>query len=139
MHMEFNTPMRPAIAKRLEHNGKSCWLPIPARYRELAEAARILGLKDEADEDDMEIMEYRSLIGVVPVKYNTWREIDSIAECLSRLTPGQLNAVKALCAEFGISFGGVGGFFEFIADEKLTTLQEIKEKGVPISSDEGDE
>ena len=130
-------PMRPAMAKLLEHNGKTYWLPIPARYRELVEAVRVLGIKDEADEDDMQTVEYRSLIGVLPVKYNTWREIDSIAECLSMLTPGQLEAVKMMCAEFGISFGDIGNFFEFIAGIKLTTMQEIKEKGIPVLSDEG--
>jgi len=103
------------------------------------DCVRALGIKRIEDERDMRTVEYRSLIGVVPTEYNTWREIDSIAECLSRLTPGQLEAVKMLCAEFGLSFGGIGCFFDFIAKEKHLDMQEIWGKGIPVTFEEGDD
>jgi hypothetical protein len=135
--METKAPMRPVISKLLEHNGKTYLLPVPARYRELLECVQVLGIKDVEDEEDMRIVEYRSLIGVAPDYYYNWQLVDEIAECLSRMTPGQLEAIKMLCKEFDLEFVFIDCFFDFLAAAKSTTIQEIRKKGIPITSSEG--
>jgi hypothetical protein len=139
MKMEQKAPMRPVISKRLELGGKSYWLPIPARYRELTECVRVLGVKSVEDEDDMQTVEYRSLIGVVPELSEHWRTVDDTSEALSRLTPGQLDVITRMCAEFELPFDYIWDFFAFIADAKKMTLHEIRYYGVPTKTENGDD
>ena len=131
--------MRPAMSKLLERNGKTYWLSIPARLSELVECVRVLKIKEPEDEDDMRRTEYRSIIGVLPNRSESYnREVTRTARCLSRLTPEQLDAVKRLCAAFGLTFGDVGKFFSFIAEIKGVTCEDIYKNGVPITDEGGD-
>lgn len=53
--------MKPYISEILEHNGKTYALPVPSKYRELLDCVHALGLKDEADEEDMRLVGYKAL------------------------------------------------------------------------------
>jgi len=131
--------MRPVMSELLECNGKTYRLSIPARLHELVECTRVLKIKEPEDEDDMRRTEYRSLIGVLPNRSeNPYREVTRTARCLSMLTPEQLDAVKRLCAAFGLMFGNVGQFFSFIAEIKGVTCEDIYKNGIPITGEGGD-
>jgi len=54
--------LKPYISKILTHKGQTYLLPIPAKYRELLDCAKTLNLEDEADETDMVVTGYASLI-----------------------------------------------------------------------------
>ncbi|GHU90523.1 hypothetical protein FACS1894202_10440 [Clostridia bacterium] len=58
--------MKPYIAEILEHDGRTCKLPIPPKYRELLSCVKTLGLKDTADEDDLITVGYETLIVIKP-------------------------------------------------------------------------
>jgi hypothetical protein len=106
----------------------------------MVEAVRILGIKDAADEEEMQIVEYRSLIGITPSIGASWLLVEEIAECLSVLTPGQLDAVKRLCIEFSLTFADVDDFFDFVVKTKDISRGKFKREGIPAPrTDEGDE
>jgi len=131
--------MRPVISRLYEHNGKTCLLPESARLNEQMEFVRVLGIKDEKDEDDLRIIEYRSLIGVVPDASCTLTEIDDTARCLAMLTSVQLDAVKFLCAEFNLTYHNVSQFFEFIQTAKGVSHEQLHKIGVLENKDIAEE
>ena len=137
--MKNKIPTRPVISELHEHNGKQFWLPNPPRYKELVDCVRVLGIKSKEDEDDMRIIKYRSLIGVVPSNDDHWSMINGVAGCLAKLNPGQLEAVKMMCAEFDLTFHNVGQLFDFLALAKGIRRKLIKKHGIKIQTDEGDE
>ena len=95
--------MKPYIAEILEHNGRTCKLPIPSKYRELLSCAAALGLKDAADEDDLNLIGYESLIGITPELSDNYELVEETAEMLSKRTEEQVKAIAALCKAFNIT------------------------------------
>jgi hypothetical protein len=100
--------MRPYIAEILEHAGQTHTLPRPAKLRELKECVRALGLKDEADEEDMRVVGYKSLIVPTPSEFEPRLLIIETADNLARLNDEQIKAVSALCDAFALTFGDLG-------------------------------
>jgi len=130
--------MRPIIAKLLERNGKTFLLPIPPRLNDLKEYVRVLGVRDEADEEGVRFLEYRSLIGVAPATGDRFCEWDDTTVHLSMLTPGQLDAVRLMCASFDLAFENLRHFFDFIGLAKGITRDEMKKSGVPAALKSGE-
>ena len=99
--------MRPYISEILERGGKTYALPIPAKYRELLDCARTLGLKTEADEENMHRVCYKALYVPEPNKNDFYSYVRQTAEALSKLDENQVKAIAALCDAFGLPFGRV--------------------------------
>ena len=99
--------MRPYISEILERGGKTYALPIPAKYRELLDCARTLGLKTETDEENMRRICYKALYVPEPGEYDFYSYVRQTAEALSKLEENQVKAVAALCDAFGLPFGRV--------------------------------
>jgi len=107
--------MKPYIAYLMEHNGRTCLLPIPAKYRELVSCVRTLGLKGAADEDDLETIAYESLIGIKPELTDDYQLVEDVAEALSKLTQDQVMNVVAVCKAFNIGkFTAIGDVINFL-------------------------
>ncbi|MDR0859085.1 MAG: hypothetical protein LBN97_08655 [Oscillospiraceae bacterium] len=113
--------MKPYIAQILEHNGNTCKLPIPAKYRELLSCVNTLGLKDVADEEDMVVVGYETTIGIKPELTDSWWEIEDSAKSLSTLTMVQVNAVVAAYNAFNFTkFADISGISEYLKQGGIT-------------------
>jgi len=71
-------------------------LPMPAKYRELLDCAKTLNLEDEADEEDMVITGYASLIAPEPLLSDSNYLVEATANTLFKLTPEQVSAVQSV-------------------------------------------
>jgi len=97
--------MKPYISRVLEHNGKTFRLPLPSKYRELIDCVRTLGIKSVEDEGDMRVIGYETLCDLpVPDKSADSFLVESIAEDLSRFTPGQVKAISLMCRQFDFGY-----------------------------------
>ncbi len=81
---------KPYIAEILEHNGKTCLLPMPAKYRELLDCSNTLGLKDAEDEDDIRIVGYKALYVPEPDSGEIESCVSMIADELYKLSDQSL-------------------------------------------------
>ena len=99
--------MKPYISEILEHNGKTHQLPIPAKYRELLDCAHALGLKDEADEDDLQRVGYKSLYVPEPDLYDSRLRVEETAAALCALSEAQVRAIGVFCAVFNLPFSRI--------------------------------
>ena len=132
--------MRPVIAKLLERDGKTYMLPIPPRLNDLKECARVLEIETMKDEEDISFLGYRSLIGVAPAEGDRFCVLGDTEAYLSMLTREQLDAVRKLCAAFGLTYENIAHFFDFIRLAKNLSRDELMKKGVPANkSGEGTE
>jgi hypothetical protein len=104
--------MRPYIAEILEHEGRTHTLPMPAKLRELEACVKALGLKDDADEDDVRVVGYKTLIGIKPDDF-TVRSAYAAAERLADLSEEQAKAVASVHKAFGLKrYDAVIGIIE---------------------------
>jgi len=101
--------MKPYISEILEHDDKTCLLPIPPKYRELLDCVRALGLKDEADEDDLRYVGYKALYVPEPDVNDSRLRVGEIAALLSALSETQVRAIGIFCGAFNLPFGGIAG------------------------------
>jgi len=106
--------MKPYVSVILEHDGKAHTLPIPAKYRELLDCVRALGLKDGDDEDDMWLVGYKALYVPEPDIYCPRYEVEKTATELSKLTEAQVCAIGVLCRAFALPFGDIMGILAYI-------------------------
>ena len=77
--------MKPYVSEILEHNGKTYALPVPAKYREILDCVRELGVKDIADEDDLERVGYKSLFVPEPDLSDSHYDVERTAIEISKL------------------------------------------------------
>ena len=99
--------MKPYLSEILEHNGKTHALPIPAKYRELFDCVRVLGLKDTADEDDMKLIGYRSIHIPKPDLNLSRHDVYETGVKISNLSDAQVKAIGDLCDAFQLPFSDV--------------------------------
>jgi hypothetical protein len=74
---------------------------MPAKLRELEVCVKALGLKDEADEDDLRVVGYKTLIGIMPEDFVV-RSAYAAALRLANLSEEQAKAVAAAHKAFGL-------------------------------------
>ena len=97
--------MKPYIAQILEHNGKITRLPMPSKYRELLDCVKTLGLKDEADEDDLRVIGYETLMDLpIPDAGSSQYGVEQIAEMISSLTSEKIAVISAICDRFDVGY-----------------------------------
>ncbi len=106
--------MKPYVAEILERDGKTCLLPMPAKYRELKDCARTLGIKDEGDEFSMQRTGYKTILVPAPDRHYPHCLIRQTADELYKLDNGQVRAIGALCDAFALTFGDIMGVLAFI-------------------------
>lgn len=111
--------MRPYISQILEHNGKTYLLPVPSKYRELLDCVHTLGLKDEADEDDMKLVGYKTLYIPEPDAHYPLCYIEDIGKKLSEFTEEQAKMLGAFCDTFALSFANIAGLIEYFNDKNI--------------------
>ena len=99
--------MRPYVSEILERDGKTYALPMPAKYKEVLDCARALGIKTDADDEEVERVGYRSLYVPAPNKNDFYLYVSEAAKELSKLEDNQVKAVAALCAAFNLPFGRI--------------------------------
>ena len=106
--------MKPYISIVYEHNGKTRLIPVNARYRELLDVVRDLGLKDAADEDDLNVIGFVSRFEPAPSTSDDWALIDAIDKKLNGFTNEQAETLCRLCQLFNIRFSGIMDIIEKI-------------------------
>ena len=107
--------MKPYISVVLEHNGKTYRLPLPPKYRELTDCARILHLKNYADEDDLNTIGFETLMGLPKPGILFYSEAtEKIASKISSLTPKQVSHISDICGSFGIEYTHIGDIISCI-------------------------
>jgi len=106
--------MKPYVSEILEHDGKTHAIPIPAKYRELLDCVRALGLKDSADEDDMRLVGYKALHVPEPDMCYPRYEVEKTAIELSKLSEAQVMAIATLCEAFALPYGDIMGILSYI-------------------------
>ena len=113
--------MKPYISEILEHNGKTYRLPIPAKYRELIDCVRTLGIKTVEDEGDMRVIGYETLCNLPAPDINESRYlVELIAKETSGLTPEQVTAISAVCDKFDVEYMSIGHIINIIKKPKGT-------------------
>ena len=106
--------MKPYVSEILEHNGKTYTLPLPAKYRELLDCVRALGVKTEADEDDMRRVGYKSLFVPEPDLNDSHYEVEQTSIAISKLSETQVKTLAAFCGAFGITFNRIPELLQII-------------------------
>lgn len=106
--------MKPYIAEILEHDGKTCLLPLPAKYRELLDCVKTLDIKDVEDEDDLRRTGYKAIIVPAPDRYDLRWHVERTAAELAKLSDEQVRAIGALCDAFSLPFGKIMGVLAYI-------------------------
>lgn len=101
--------MKPYVSEILQNKGKTYKLPIPAKYRELLDCAHTLGIKDAADEKDMKLVGYETLIVPSPDECMARCDVEQTATLLSNLNVEQVQAIGALCGAFSLQFRDITG------------------------------
>ena len=119
--------MRPYISKILTHKSKTYLLPIPSKYRELLDCVQTLRIEDVADEDDIVLIGYASLIQPKPQITHSEHLVETTAELLSKLTPEQVAAVQQVCAAYSIGFDGLLYVLQFLNHAKGASRNENQE------------
>ena len=110
--------MRPYVSEIYEKHGKTCLLPMPPKYRELLDCARTLGLKTDADEDDMRRVGYKTLYVPEPDATDSYYIVRRTAEELSELRDVQARAIGSLCDAFDMPFSGISDILFYIRMSK---------------------
>lgn len=106
--------MKPYVAEILERDGKTCLLPMPAKYRELKDCARTLGIKHEGDEFSIQRVGYKAILVPAPDRYDTHCFVRRIADELYKLSDEQIRAIGALCDAFALPFCDIMGVLAYI-------------------------
>ena len=96
--------MKPYVSEIYELNGKTCMLPIPAKYRELLDLAHALGIEDYTGENDLKVVGYKTLLVPMPGAEIPRIVIERTATALSKLSDAQVRAMSELCDAFGLTF-----------------------------------
>lgn len=99
--------MKPYVSEILELDGKMYTLPIRAKYRELLDCVRALGLKTADDEDKMRRVGYKALYVPEPDVNDSRLRVGEIADLLSALSETQVKAVGFFCDAFNLPFDGI--------------------------------
>jgi len=102
------------ISKIFNHNGITYMLPMPSMFPDLLDCVNTLQIKDLADEDDLKILGYASLITPKPLKSHREFLVESTAEMLSKQTPEQVSAIERICNAYGLGFESLLDIMKFI-------------------------
>ena len=121
--MEGNA-VKTYVSEILKHNGKTYRLPLPPKYRELADCVKALDIKDESDEDDLRVIGYETIMGLpIPDIVRYPLTVERIAKEISSLTAEQVVAISAVCSSFGVDYVYIAEIIEYIKEKSRGELE----------------